>query len=215
MIVFDLDGTLIDTTGAVIPFKMELCLKKLETLGLPLVDFSSAYKRLMEINAKSLRSLDALKEFLIECSGEMAWISLLKETLSSPLPDNFAVPTLPFAHEILEELSLTHTLALVTAGSPPFQREKLKKAGIEPGLFSKILIPEDCGKKPSYEALCKQFLKKEVIVCGDRVEIDLLPAYELGFATVHMRWGRGLLNQTESWVDYSICDLRELRNIVQ
>jgi len=91
----------------------------------------------------------------------------------------------------------------------------LKKAGIEPSLFSNILIPEDCIKRPAYEALRKQFLNRPVIVCGDRVSMDLLPAYELGFTTVHMRWGRGLLNQTEPWIDYSISDLRELKDIVR
>lgn len=215
MIVFDLDDTLIDTSGAVVPFKMKFCLEHLRKLGLSVSDFGAAYKRLMEINAVSLRSLDALKEFLVECQGDPSWLFLLKELLFSPLPDHFVIPTLPHAKKVLAELHSKHILALVTAGRPSFQREKLEKAGIEPSLFSNILIPEDGCKKPCYEALCKQFLNEKVIVCGDRVQIDLLPAHDLGFTTVHMRWGRGLLNQTESWVDHSICDLRELKDIVR
>lgn len=215
MIVFDLDDTLIDTSGAVVPFKMKLCLERLKQLGLELSDFSTAYQRLLEMNSRSLRSIDALSEFLVEYKGEPALLSQLKELLFSPLPDDFAVPTLPHAKEILQNLHCQHVLALVTAGQRLFQREKLEKAGIEPSLFSNILIPEDGNKKPSYEVLCKQFLNEKVIVCGDRVQVDLLPAHELGCATVHMRWGRGLLNQTESWVDYSICDLRELKDIVR
>ncbi|MCC6128027.1 MAG: haloacid dehalogenase, partial [Chlamydiae bacterium] len=54
MIVFDLDDTLIDTSGAVVPFKMKLCLERLKQLGLELSDFSTAYQRLLEMNSRSL-----------------------------------------------------------------------------------------------------------------------------------------------------------------
>lgn len=137
--------------------------------------------------------------------------------MTSPLPPFFSISTTPFAKEILEELKEKHRLALVTAGNPAFQREKLEKAGIEPTLFSNILIPEDSVKKPAYEVLAKEFLNRprDVVVCGDRISVDLAPAHELGFVTVHMRWGRGLINQTEPWIDYSISALSELRDILK
>lgn len=215
LIIFDLDDTLIDTTGSIAPLKMKLCLEYLKQIGLSVADFSGAYQELMDLNAVSLCSRDAIEQFIASRGGDPLWSQAVSPLMVSPLPENFSVPTTPFAKEILEELGRKHDLALVTAGYPPFQKEKLKKAGIEPSLFSNILIPEDCIKRPAYEALCKQFLNRPVIVCGDRVSMDLVPARELGFTTVHMRWGRGLLNQTEPWIDYSISDLRELRDIVR
>ncbi len=215
MIIFDLDDTLIDTSGYVVPFKLKLCLEQLEKLGLLISDFDSAYLELLALNAKSLRSRDAVEQFIELRGGDPLWLHQIWPAMVSPLPDDFSIPTTPFAKEILEELAVRHDLALVTAGHPPFQKEKLKKAGIEQSLFSNILIPEDCIKRPAYEALCKQFLNSQVLVCGDRISVDLLPAHELGWTTVHMRWGRGLLHQTESWIDYSISGLRELRDIVR
>lgn len=213
--IFDLDDTLIDTTGSVVPFKMKLCLEKLVELGLKVPSFEEAYRELMAINAASLRSVDAIKQFIKLREGDLSWTQQLLPLMTSPLPDDFVIPTTPGANEILFDLQKGHHLALVTGGNPSFQMEKLEKAGIEPSFFSNILIPEDCIKRPSYEVLCKKFLNTPVIVCGDRVSMDLAPGHELGCTTVHMRWGRGLVNQAESWIDYSISDLRELKNLFQ
>ena len=156
LIIFDLDDTLIDTSGSIIPFKLKLCLQRLEKMGLDMPEPEIAYKELLELNARCLRSLDALKEFITKRGGDPDWISELKEDLFSPLPEDFFIPTTPYAKEILKELSSQHELALVTVGYPPFQREKLKKAGIEPGLFGNILIPGGCIKRSSYAALRRQ-----------------------------------------------------------
>lgn len=216
MIIFDLDDTLIDTTGAVTPFKMKQCLERLKSRGLDIGAFNRAFDELMAINSVSFRSMETLKKFIEKKGGDPSMADPLIEELTSPLPENFSIPTTPHAKEILEEFSIKHRLALVTGGHPPFQKEKLKKAGIEPSFFSKILIPEDSIKKPDYLALVKEYSNhpRDVIVCGDRIQMDLVPAYELGFKTVHMRWGRGLVNQTEPWIDFAISDLSELRKIV-
>ncbi|MBX9744525.1 MAG: HAD hydrolase-like protein [Chlamydiales bacterium] len=213
LIIFDLDDTLIDTTGSVIPFKMKLCLERLVELGLKVSSFERAYQELMAINAVSLRSFDAIKQFINLKEGDLSWTEQISPLMVSPLPDDFVIPTTPGANEVLFDLQKGHHLALVTGGNPSFQREKLEKAGIEPSFFSNILIPEDCIKRPSYEVLCNQFLNAQVVVCGDRVAMDLVPGYELGCMTVHMRWGRGLVSQAESWIDYSISDLRELKDL--
>ena len=51
-----------------------------------------------------------------------------------------------------------HRLAIVTGGRKAYQLEKLEKAGLEPSIFCKINVAEDCQKKPSYEALAEEFL---------------------------------------------------------
>ena len=121
------------------------------------------------------------------------------------------------AKEILKYYASRCPIALVTGGHPPFQLEKLKKAGIEPSIFSKIAIPEDSIKQPFYREFAKEFLASpaDVWVCGDRIPMDLKPAHELGFNTVHMRWGRGLQMAPEPWIKYSIADLSELRKWIK
>jgi putative hydrolase of the HAD superfamily len=153
-----------------------------------------------------------LVQFIAKRGGDPAWVSGALEEMSAPLPPHFAIPTTPNAKEILKLLHSSHLLALVTGGHPPFQLEKLEKAGIDRTFFSKIAIPEDSIKKPFYEGLMKEFSipASQVLVCGDRVAMDLAPAYELGFTTVHMRWGRGQLAETEKWIHHAIADLSEL-----
>jgi FMN phosphatase YigB (HAD superfamily) len=217
LIIFDLDDTLIDTSGAVTPFKMKECLSRFINDGLPIPNFEKAYGELLSINAKSYKSKDALVQFLLKFGGDPSLIHGAMEEMSKPLPADFAVPTTPNAKEILKTFANLHTLALVTGGHPPFQMEKLEKAGIDRSVFSNIAIPEDSVKKPFYQRLIREFSvsPEEVLVCGDRIAMDLLPAFELGITTVHMRWGRGRLAETEKWIHHAISDLSELKRIVK
>lgn len=196
---------------------MRECLKRLSKEGLCVPDFEQAYAELLAINSKSLRSKDSLAQFISKRGGDPALVKTALEEMTTPLPSHFSIPTTPNAKEILKLLKSSHTLALVTGGHPPFQLEKLEKAGIDRTFFSKIAIPEDSIKKPFYEGLIKEFSisASQVLVCGDRVAMDLVPAYELGFTTVHMRWGRGQLAETEKWIHHAITDLSELKRIVK
>lgn len=217
LIIFDLDDTLIDTSGSVTPFKMKECLKLLVREGLSIENFDRSYQELLAINATSPKSKDALSRFIERAGGDPGLLESVLREMTTPLPEDFAIPTTPHAKEILEWASRSHRLALVTGGHPPFQREKLKKAGIEPAIFSKIYIPEDSIKKPCYQGLLKEFSvpPQQVLVCGDRIAMDLAPAHELGIQTVHMRWGRGAQGQTEAWIRHAISDLTELKRIVR
>ncbi len=212
MIVFDLDDTLIDTSGCVTPFKMKSVLELVEKKNVLSKGVEEVEAELVELNQKSRSSSEALFEILKRYGA----LHLYDEALSlytAPLPADFAIQTTPMAKEVVQMLrSRGHLLAIVTGGKQSFQLEKLKKAGFELSMFSKIMIPEDSIKKPCYEALLREFLvlPSQCAVVGDRIPMDLLPAKELGFRTVHMRWGRGLLWKKENWIDHSIRELSEL-----
>ncbi|MCK4934771.1 MAG: hypothetical protein KAR79_04205, partial [Simkaniaceae bacterium] len=92
------------------------------------------------------------------------------------------------------------------------------KAKIDPALFSKIFICPEKNKKPYYKTLFNSFdyLPSDIVVCGDRINIDLTPAKELGFNTVHFRYGRGTgFTGLKRDVDYTISSLCELREVVE
>jgi FMN phosphatase YigB (HAD superfamily) len=132
---------------------------------------------------------------------------------TSPLPPHFSIPATPHAKTVLEILrSQGNILALVTGGVASYQMEKLEKAGLEPSIFSKITIPGDSQKRPCFAALAQEFSQpsSESVAVGDRVQMDLAPAHDLGWRTVHMRWGRGRMGHKENWVDHSIHELSEL-----
>ena len=215
LIIFDLDDTLLDTSGFITPFKMKECLKRLIEDGAKVSDFDQAYSELLALNNASYRSKDAVL-FLASKLGCTSPARALAE-LTSPLPSGFAIPTTPHAKDVLSYFSPKYLLAIVTGGSPSFQLEKMEKAGLDTSIFSKIAIPEDSVKKPFYEEIAKEFSIKpdKIWVCGDRVEMDLAPARELGFKTIHMKWGRGKTTKSADWIDYSISSLSELKGIIR
>lgn len=215
LIIFDLDDTLIDTSAVVTPFKLKECFQQLSLSGVTFPE--SALDDLLERNQKSAKSKDALISFAKIYNASKEQIEGALKILTTPLPDSFRVPTTPHAQEILEYYKERCLMAIVTGGHPSFQMDKLKKAGIELAFFSMIASPEDSVKKPYYQALQEQFRipSKDVWVCGDRIEIDLRPAYELGFNTIHMRWGRGAKLTTEKWVNHSINNLHGLKEIIR
>lgn len=212
MIIFDLDDTLIDTSGVVTPFKLGIVYEIL--MGRPPV--KEELEELLALNEESPRTRDAIEKFAKKKGATAEALEKALKEIINPLPSNFSIPCTPNAKEIIESYSKRYPIALVTGGYPPFQREKMEKAGIEASIFSKIAIPEDSIKKPFYEGLMREFSKApaDIWVCGDRVSMDLLPANELGFKTIHIRWGRGRRIKHEPWIDYSISDLNELRNII-
>lgn len=217
MIIFDLDDTLIDTSGSITPLKMKACLEKMVEQGLSVSNFAEAYQNLLNINAQSTKSTDAIQKFIASFSNQKISLEPIFQELTTPLPTDFSIPTTPHAKEVLEFYRKICPIALITGGHPPFQREKLKKAGIDSSIFSMIAIPEDSKKKPHYERVQQEFSVSpdKIWVCGDRIAMDLKPAHELGFKTVHMRWGRGTIGPSEKWIDHSISNLQELKELIK
>ncbi len=216
LIIFDLDDTLIDTSGTVIPYKLKALLLKLSEAG---VSFPAekALNMLRNMNHYGKSLLDAFSEFLeINSIDKKYFLSVSKEVFDN-LNDLYEVSTVPNALEVISELTRKHTLAIVSYGKKEFQYEKMKKAGIDTSVFSRIVISNNKDKKPYYQALLKEldFSPLDVLVCGDRIQRDLSPAKELGFKTVHVKWGRGLAEAKRSRdVDFTIAQLDELRTII-
>ncbi len=217
LIIFDLDDTLIDTSGAITPFKLKECLGALIASGVTIPDVAHAYADLLKKNQTHLRSKEAFCSFAKATRANDKQIEEALVALTSPLPETFKVPMTPHAKEVLEHFCSEGKVALVTVGYSPFQEEKLKKAGIDRSMFSMIKVLKGPRKKIAYEEIQEIFSvsPKEVWVCGDRIETDLRPAFDLGFNTVHMRWGRGAFCVKEEWIDHSIKDLSELKEIIQ
>lgn len=223
LIIFDLDDTLIDTTGSITPVKLEQALTKMVEAGLQVGDFQEALAILKRLDTASESASQTLLEFLEIVNGDKKYFTIGHEELYGPLPSDFRVYPLDQAIDILSELSSDHQLALVSMGKPEQQLLKLKNAGIDSTIFSKILISEDRDKKPHYKTILDElgFTPSQTLVCGDRVKRDLSPAKELGCITVHMQWGRGLSSLLSALphyiaqdVDYAIKKLSQIKDIL-
>jgi len=217
LIIFDLDDTLIDTSGCLTHYKLEEALQAMVSAGLTVPNFSAALELLRRIDRSAESAKSALEEFVdIHGFDEYILEVGVKEIYEKPFSD---LPVFPVdgALELLYDLGQQHQLALVTVGKYLYQMEKLKKAGIDSRIFSKISVIEDRNKKPHYQRIVDElgYASTEVLVCGDRISIDLFPARELGFKTVQMLWGRGLNSlKSRGDVDYFISKIGELKDIV-
>ncbi len=217
LIIFDLDDTLIDTSGCITPVKLEDALHRMVENGLKLPDFEQGLELLKRLDGTSESSSRSLAEFLEILNADAFLLEVGVREVYENIPADLPVFPLEGACEVLNDLSSDHQLALVTIGKPAQQMQKLKKAGIDSGLFSKIAVSEERNKKIHYKKIIEDlgYASSEVVVCGDRIPVDLAPARELGCKTIQMRWGRGL-NSTgfKSDVDYSISHLKELKDII-
>jgi FMN phosphatase YigB (HAD superfamily) len=218
LIIFDFDDTLIDTSGAVTPYQLQRAFVAMQNAGLVFSAPQKSLDYLLALDKFTQSAKETLERFLSDVDDSQHLFSVGKEALNSSLPENFVVPLRKNVSTTLQKLFSEHSLALVTMGKEEFQRDKLKKSGIDCSLFSTIAIARENEKKMHYAAIASklQYQPEEVMVCGDRVVNDLIPAIELGFSTVHVEWGRGK-NQKgyEKYVRYSIVELEELLPILQ
>lgn len=218
LIIFDLDDTLIDTSGCLTFYELEDALHAMVDAGLVVPDFAEALALLRRLNRTAESALSALSEFVEILGASKEIFNAGAQVLSAHLPVDRLLFPLEGALETLFDLGQHHQLALVTIGKPSFQMEKLKKAGIDSRLFSKIAVTEERNKKLHYQTIMDDlgYTPAEVLVCGDRIVRDLAPAKELGMKAVHMQWGRGLNgHKGKADVDYSIFQIGEIKEIVK
>lgn len=216
LIVFDLDDTLIDTSGAFIPLKLRMSLQAMIDAGLKVSSFEKALQELQKIDANSQNGKETLTKFLREIHAEPHFLDIgLTEYLH--LPAEFSISAMEGVKEVLAKLVQKHTLVIVSTGIEEAQHTKMKKAGLQKELFHKIIIIPDYNKKKYYLGLLQelQYDADETLVCGDKFDTDLLPAQELKIKTVQMLWGRALKAPSSGKADYTITKLSELLPIVE
>tara|TARA_Y100000310_G_scaffold345226_1_gene462886 strand:+ start:5590 stop:6255 length:666 start_codon:yes stop_codon:yes gene_type:complete len=217
LIIFDLDDTLIDTSGWFVPMKLADGLQVMVANGLKLQDsFEKSLERLEEINRTADDGTDAFKKFLKEIKQPETHLELFKKEYYGPPHVDYYMEPLDGAIETLHKLAENHDLALTTKGQYQQQLTKLHTAGIEKNLFKKILVTPEYNKKECYQQLMQEFnlTNKQLVVVGDKAKTDLLPAIELKIPTVHMLWGRAKHNPSDT-ANYCISKLSELISIVE
>lgn len=218
LIIFDLDDTLIDTSGSILPGVLKKALKEMEGVGLSMANFNRSYQELLRLNTFHTSSKDALMEFLEINRAPSSCLDIALEVVyERPVFDETVQPV-EDAIEVLSELSKAHPLVLVTKGKEKIQREKMKRAGISTQFFTKLYFCREGEKKNIYRKVSEEMgiSPLNALVCGDRISLDLTPAKTLGYKTVQIRWGRGLGNTGfKKDVDYTILHLKELKALLE
>ena len=215
LIIFDLDDTLIKTTESIAHYKL---LKSFENFEIDDPKFQD-FQMLKRLSLGSFGSKEALIEYLEVFKYPY---SIQKKILNffhndKSLPDS--IELLPGAIELIEKLLLEHDLVVVTRGKKEIQIEKIEKVGLSKQYFKEIIVVESGTKFSSYKNIKDNYkvAESEILVVGDRVEWDLVPAKKLYFHTVHMKSGRGVWEDKtkDEMIDYQICSLNQLSDIIE
>ncbi len=216
-IIFDLDDTLIDTSGTILPIKAKRALSKMVYAGLKIPDIDQAQAKFLQVLVKAKSSQEGLTHFLTNIHRGMEFYEIGYHEIYQGDLEGIEIKAVPHALNTLNELSCNHLLCIATAGIKQAQMYKLARSGIDQKLFYRIEVLHQLNKKKFYQEIQSELgiPSKNIYVCGDRITTDLIPAKELGFKTIHMKWGRGE-NFTEEIenVDYTIYQLNELKQIL-
>ncbi len=218
LIIFDLDDTLIETSAYITPVKLGKALVAIIAAGCPIDDFDEALKKLLAMNERALSAKEALLQFVRSENIDESFFYLALHEVYQVLSEDVPVVPVEGAMELLELLKEKNTLAIVSNGKFDQQMFKLKKAGIDSAFFYKITLLDGGSKKNSYLEVINELglLPKDVLVIGDRIQVDLSPAKEIGCNTVHMKKGRGSQVQgNQEDADFSITDLCQLHEILK
>ena len=124
--------------------------------GLVVPNFKDALQLLKRLDLAAESAKRSLAEFLEILNADPTLLPIALKEVYESISSNFSLEPLDGANEVLEELSFSHQLAIVTVGKTLQQMEKLKKAGIDSGIFSKIIVSEPGDKKPHYQALADE-----------------------------------------------------------
>lgn len=212
LIIFDLDDTLVQTSYSITPYKIEQALEKSKELGLPVTE--SMQKQLLEYNQIASSAHEAIMLWGKEFSIPLKHIDFIAQEVYEGSLEKVPIEPMEGAIEVLSALQNQGLLAIVSKGNPERQSYKMKKAGIDTSFFCKILFLRQESKQDTYAHIMSDLHipASQVWVCGDRIDLDLLPAKNLGCITVHIRQGRGVGSKGE--VDFSIQKLTELLPII-
>jgi putative hydrolase of the HAD superfamily len=192
-LAFDLDDTLIDTSGRLTPMASLATFEAMKNQGL--AGEYGAFEQFRKIGALSM-SHQLIFRKLAELMGPPDQIEKLTqigiETFYNPdLPQKLEL--LEGALENLKTLSTRYSLYLVTSGVPATQSKKVQITGTEK-YFKKCFFMDGMKKERKRQAFSEiiETLKirpAELLSIGNRLSQEIRDAKELGAMTCYFKFG--------------------------
>lgn len=191
LLVFDLDGTLIDRDGALLAACERLLGPRPAETRIDLASLVSAAGSVRRLAARLRLPVDQLRTVMLEEIRPRAEVQ-----------------------QLLMRLRKDHSLVLYTNGSGAVQRAKIRAACLE-GCFDRCLVSGEVGVRKPDAAFLKLALGEtpasKVLVVGDDPRLDIVPTVSLGAATC-------LVGSAEQCPDiqpgFHVADVLELREVL-
>lgn len=218
-VIFDLDDTLYDCSGTLIPQGRRQVAKTIA--GRINCSEDDAYLLQLEIEKKYGTKINIYEKIGSLYNFPDAYVKeLLEESIHVDISN---INLFSDVTDTLKQLKVQgYKLLLVTAGEKQIQREKIKVLGLADDCFDEILIPDrnsGPAKKSCFKEIIERYhLKPEEIVCvGDKIEDELTASKSLGMITIMFQHGRHYetyLKERNKFIkpDYSITHIKELLN---
>lgn len=191
-LAFDLDDTLIDTTGLLVPMASRTAYERMTKKGIQ-TSFE-IFEEERRIGALSLSHRQIFRviaeKYGAPFSEEQVQVGI-EAFYNPPLPEKLDL--LPGAFENLEKLKSRYDLYLVTSGALPTQKEKVKRAGIEKyfrGLYFLDSFKKERKQRAFQEILDTQKIQPtELLVIGNRLSQEIRDGKIVGGVTCYFKYG--------------------------
>ncbi|MBW2999209.1 HAD-IA family hydrolase [Candidatus Woesearchaeota archaeon] len=216
-VIFDLDDTLLDTTGQVIVKGHVKALKEMVKLGLP-ISFDEAVKLMEKLKKEKGEDIKALHKVCSELKFDNEEVLNIGLDIYHNYWDD-DVKLFPDTIPTLEELKQKGLkLVLVSHGRKERQNMKIDVLGIRQ-YFDFVFIDGNNEKGKYFsEAMEKLNLNPdEIIVVGDKITAEIKEANSLGITTVRMLHGRrSKLKPADKLetADYEIKNIKEVLELI-
>lgn len=216
-LAFDLDDTLLDTTGLLIPLASQIACQAMIDRGLRLPLDEAMRMRHELASSMSHTDIFALMAQKFGNSNKGAMVHAAIEAFyNPPVPEQ--LPLLPGALENLEKLRSRYSLYLVTMGTFEAQTQKIKALGIRHYFKECFILNGFIGEKKILAF--QEILKREghsptaLLSIGNRLSSEIRDAKTLGALTCYFEFGEHIGEKPEQAEDVPDFTIRSHQDLI-
>lgn len=213
-VIFDLDDTLLDTSGVLIPLAARRAMEAMGATSETLPEWLARRSEILRLNPRANLWLELARGDTSR--AELGRDTFLKFPLSAIPKETLRLT--PGAKEILEWTSQRATLHMVTSGDESTQLQKIENLGIG-HYFESVNVASGSSKAPLFLKIHERFSDRntqDFISVGNRVDTDLGPAKVLGWKTAWIRYGEHATLTPQNTLeipDFEVASLKDLMAI--